>query len=138
MDKKIKKRIEYAFYNYSELLKKSASEVVDLAYRNIAISYDKVAVKSSGGLSMQDKICALIDKTSTYYRWAMVVEKTIEHFAWDARKELIIKKYFLMKKEVEICLKLGICRSTYFYWIDNILDIAYHWAIELGVLKNET
>lgn len=133
----MKRKIEYAFYNYSELLKKSAEEVVNLAYRNIAISYDKVAVKSSTRLSMQDKICALIDKTSIYYRWAMVVEKTIEHFAWDIRKELIIKKYFENQNRYIIVIDLGISDRTYDYWIEEILKIAHLWAKELGLLEKE-
>ena len=137
MDKETKKRIEYAFYNYEELKNSASQELVDLAYKNIAVCYDKPAVKSSVTKTMQDKICAVMDKTSENYRWALVVEKTIEHFSWDCRKQLIFEKYFRKKSETETCLTIGMCRATLFRWIEDILDIAYHWAIELGVITNE-
>ena len=137
MDKDVRKKIEYAFYNYEKLVKVSAQEVVDLAYKDIAVSYDKPAVQSSGGKTMQDKICNLIDKMSESYRWAMVVEKTIEHFEWDCRKQLIFEKYFRRKSEIETCLAIGLCRSTYFYWLEDILTLAYRWAEKFNLLGEE-
>lgn len=134
MDKDVRKKIEYAFYNYEKLVKVSAQEVVDLAYRNISISYDKPAVQSSGGKTMQDKICALIDKTSENYRWAMVVEKTIEHFEWDLKKNLIIYRYFKRYGRFKTMDMIGISERTYNYWNEDILTLAYRWAEKFNLL----
>jgi hypothetical protein len=137
MDKNVRHKIEYAFYNYDKLRDSSAKELVDLAYKDIAVSYDKPAVQSSGGKTMQDKICALIDKTSENYRWAMVVEKTIEHFAWDCKKQLIIEKYFKKENRYKIAQNIGMSDRTFDYWLEDILTLAYRWAIELGVMENK-
>ena len=137
MDKKIRKKIEYAFYNYEKLVKASAQEVVDLAYKDIAVSYDKPAVQSSSGKTMQDKICNLIDKMSESYRWAMVVEKTIEHFEWDLKKKLIIYRYFKRYGRFKTMDMIGISERTYNYWNEDILTLAYRWAEKFNLLGEE-
>ena len=137
MDKNVKHKIEYAFYNYDKLRDSSAKELVDLAYKDIAVSYDKPAVQSSGGKTMQDKICALIDKTSENYRWAMVVEKTIEHFEWDLKKNLIIYRYFKRYGRFKTMDMIGISDRTHTYWLEDILTLAYRWAEKFNLLGEE-
>ena len=136
MEKEIRKKIEYAFYNYEILRNKSAQELVDLAYKNIAVRYDKISVKGSSGKTMQDRICEISDKASEDYRWTLVVEKTIEHYRFDKDISSLIQLHYFQKKgEVEACLCIGISRATLFRFIDKIINIAEQCAISLGVIS---
>ena len=65
-------------------------------------------------------------------------EKVMEHYKFDKAKLKLINLFFLEGKSVvSSCLLVGISRATFFNWINEILDIAYKWAVELGIVEGD-
>ncbi len=138
MTNKIKKLIKKAFYIYPYAFEKVVESTVDWAESNMAIDYTKVVVQTSPEKSKETQLCKIIDNNQEKLRWCYVVEKTLEHFKFEQDKVKFIQMYYFYKKsEVETCLSVGICRRTMFNWQDEILEIAYKWAIELKAIKEK-
>ena len=65
---------------------------------------------------------------------SQMVEKVLEHYKFQPDKLKLIDLYFFKGKTiVNTCLSVGICRATFFNWTNEILEIAYKWAKELGI-----
>lgn len=61
-----------------------------------------------------------------------VADKVIEHYKFDLAKSNLITKFFFEGKSITAtCLSVGICRTTFFKWMNEILELAYLWAKEL-------
>lgn len=132
MEYKIRKQIEYAFYNYDKL-KADASEYIS----------DLCSLKSPGlenlghgsGVSNPTENAGVKLAEYNKYLWCEVVEKTVTAYRWEYEYTLIRKKYVEKKGRQRICIELGLALSTYHYWLDRILNTAEQWARELKVLK---
>lgn len=132
MDNAIKFKIKKAFYNYEKFLKSCVISTVELAEQGLIASYDKLGVQGSKSNTREAKLCGVMDKASEQLRWCYVVEKTLEHFKFERDKvEMIRVHYFNGKGDIETCLKVGITRRTFYYWQNEVLEIAYNWAKEL-------
>ena len=135
MEKSTRKKIEFAFYNYKKLMESAVTSTVEIADANMAVDYSKVVVKSSTTNKKESKICDVIDKSLTAYRWCMVVEKVLDYYKWDCKEKLIRKRYFEKKGTLKICLEIGISERTFKYWKDDILLRAFMWAKELNLIN---
>lgn len=134
MDKYIRRTLKKAFYTYQEMSKNAVQSTVEWAESNFAVDYSKERVKSSAGNVKEGKLCKIIDDNLTAIRWCTVVEKVLDYYKWDGREKLIRQRYFEKKSITAICLNIGICRSTFFIWSDEILLKAEQWARELRLL----
>lgn len=138
MTNKIRKLIKKAFYIYPDAFNNVVVSTVDWAESNMAVDYGKVAVQTSPGNYKETQLCALMDENQKRLRWCYVVEKVLDHYKFEQDKVKFIETYYFHKKsEVETCLSVGICRRTMFNWQDEIMGIAYKWAIELKAIKEE-
>ena len=135
MDKDVRKEIKKAFYNYKALSKKAVQSTVDWAEKNVAVDYSRVKVQSSSSNGKETQLCALIDDSLNAYRWCLVVEKVLEYYKWDCHEQIIRQRFFEKKGITRICIDVGISRSTFFYWVDEIFERAYKWAIEYKLLS---
>ena len=132
MEYKIRKQIEYAFYNYDKL-KADASEYLS----------DLCSLKSPGlenlghgsGVSNPTENAGVKLAEYNKYLWCEVVERTVTAYRWKYEYTLIRKKYVEKKGRQRICTELGLALSTYHYWLDRVLSTAEQWANELKVLK---
>ena len=132
MEYKIRKQIEYAFYNYDKL-KADASEYIS----------DLCSLKSPGlenlghgsGISNPTENAGVKLAEYNKYLWCEVVERTVTAYRWEYEYTLIRKKYVEKKGRRLICAELGICDRTFDYWVGRILNTAEQWAKEFEVLK---
>ena len=132
MEYKIRKQIEYAFYNYDKL-KADASEYLS----------DLCSLKSPGlenlghgsGVSKPTENAGVKLAEYNKYLWCEVVERTVTAYRWEYEYTLIRKKYVEKKGRRLICVELGICDRTFDYWVGRILNTAEQWAKEFEVLK---
>lgn len=132
MEYKIRKQIEYAFYNYDKL-KADASEYIS----------DLCSLKSPGlenlghgsGVSNPTENAGVKLAEYNKYLWCEVVEKTVTAYRWEYEYTLIRKKYVEKKGRRLICTELNLPERTYHYWLDRVLGTAEQWAKELKVLK---
>ena len=135
MKKRARDLIKHALYNYRDMQKVAVISTVDWAESNFAIDYSKVSVQSSPSNYKETQLCALIDDNLKKVRWCYVVEKVLDHYHFEPDKQKFIREhYFLKKGETAICLDIGISRATLYRWQEEILGIAYRWAIELKVI----
>lgn len=134
LERKIRKKIEWAFYNYDNLKKQAEEYILDIAESQMAVSYDKLPVQSSNGNGVERAVINGIDK-NTAYKWCKVVEQTIEHFADTGKDTLVKLKYFEKLREWQLCDKLYITRPSLFNWLEDILTYATMVALQDRLIK---
>lgn len=65
----------------------------------------------------------------------LLVEKVLEHYRFEIDKLKMIELYFFEGKTITFtCLEVGICRATFFNWMNEVLYVSEKWAKELGVV----
>lgn len=131
MTKQQRKKIEREFYGYTRNRQKAADYVSSHVYDHFGVDYSSERVKSSHGNGTESSVIRMIDEADEAWRWCLVFEKTLERFRWEKKDELMRKKYIERKNPYMICGEIGIGRSTYFYWKEEILQIAFLWATDL-------
>ena len=134
MEKSVKRKIEYAFFNYKKNMATGVISTVDWAESNMGVDYSKICVQSSNVNSKETKLCEIIDDGITAYRWCLVVEKVLDYYKWDVKERFIRQRYFDKKSMYQICLNIGICERTFKYWKDEILHKAQQWAEEMRLI----
>lgn len=133
MTKQQRKTIEREFYKYK--WNKSQAE----NYAVCAVAYDSSApdgerVKTSTGNAAEQLMIRAIFETERLRGWCTVFEKTLEKFKWEQKDKLMEKRYLERKGIWRTCDEIGISRATYFYWLEDILQVACLWAKELKLL----
>ena len=68
------------------------------------------------------------------HSWCTVYEKTLEKYKWENKDKLIQKRYIERKSVWRTCDEIGICRATYFYWLEDILQTAFMWTKEFKLM----
>lgn len=133
MTKQQRKTIESEFYRY-EWNKKHADNyaVATVAYNSS--DHDGERFKASKGNTMEQLVIRSIYDQERIRSWVTVFDMTIEKFKWEQKDELMQKRYIERKGIWRTCDEIGISRATYFYWLDEILRVAFMWAKELKVI----
>ncbi len=127
--------VKKVLYKYPDMMKGAVQSTVEWAESNMAVDYSKVAVQTSPSNYKEAQLCKILDENLANVRWCYVVEKVLDHYRFEPDKQKFIREhYFLKKGETAICLDVGISRATLYRWQEEILDIAYRWAIELKVI----
>lgn len=130
-----KKIIKKALYHYKDMMKSAVISTVEWAESNFAVDYSKASVQTSPSNYKETQLCALIDDNLKNVRWCYVIERVLDHYRFEQDKVKFIEMhYFKQKGEIETCLEVGISRRLFYYWQEEIIDIAYRWAKELKVL----
>lgn len=61
-----------------------------------------------------------------------VVEKVLDHYKFEVDKLKMIDLFFFKGNSItKTCLEVGICRTTFFNWSNEILELTEKW---MGVL----
>lgn len=134
IDKKIRKKIENAFYNYSSLKQQGAEYLVELAEAGLTAKYDSVGGRASGDNTTETRCVKAVDSNRAV-QWCRVVEKTLEHFRDTGKDTLIRLRYFEHLKLWKCGEKLYISESALKLWINDILDYAFAVSAYLHLIK---
>lgn len=126
-----KRKIKREFYRYQKNRDKAASDIAEKALAHFGMDYSSDRVKSSPGNVSENQIVRFIDEIDESYRWCIVFEKTIERFRWTGKDKIMRMKFIDHMRAYQIQGEIGIERSTYFYWLNDILCAAYMWARDL-------
>lgn len=133
MTKQQRKIIEREFYRYNFNKRTADNYAVDaVAYSSAAPDGERV--KASGGNTNEQLIIRAVYDAERMRGWCKVYEKTLDKFRWEQKDKLMQKRYIERKGVTKICCELHIAESTYHYWHNDILLIAYMWARELKLL----
>ena len=135
MTRQQRKTIEREFYRYIENREKAAAHISERALDGFGTDFSEPRVKSSPkGNAMEARIIGIISESERTWAWCKVFEKTIERFRWTQKDELMRRRYIEGETDTETCMRICIERRTYYYWLNEILDIAFMWAREYGIL----
>lgn len=89
---------------------------------------------------LKKEVKRIVKKAFTEYKQTAdngteMVEKVLEHYRFEPDKVKMIRLYFLDGQSVNyVCIAVGISRSTFFYWMNEILDLSLRWAKELKLI----
>ena len=65
--------------------------------------------------------------------WDKVVERTLIKFSFEREEQIIKMKFVERKQRYNICKELQIKKRQFYYYLNRIYDVAYLWAVELGL-----
>lgn len=134
MTRQQRKTIEREFFAYPANLEKAANAAADCAYANFGTDFSEPRVKSSpAGNVAENRLIKLIGEEDLAWRWCVVYQKTFERFRWTQKDELMRRRYIERESEIKSCMEIGIARSTYYLWVEEILLAANMWAKDLGL-----
>lgn len=134
MEKTTQRKIEYHFKNYNKLKKSAVQSTVDWATENMATDYSRERVQTSPSNYREEILCRLIDSSSEALRWALVIDKVIDHYKFENKSRMIIAHYFMNETIRKTCRIVGISSKTYFNWKNEIFDLTERWARELRII----
>lgn len=133
LDRKLRRRVERAFYDYELNKKRGVDQIVELAESGLIAQYDKVGGRAGVGNPTEKKaILAAADKS---YLWCRVVENTLITFRWEIEEWIINMYYFRNMSRATICEELGIAERTFTYTTSRIVERAFMWASEYGLVS---
>ncbi|MDE6442333.1 MAG: DUF1492 domain-containing protein [Clostridia bacterium] len=130
MTKQQRKTIEREFYKYEWNRREATNHTVTaVAYNSSAPDGERV--KTSSGNKNEQLMIRAIYETEQMLGWVKVFEKTLDKFKWEHKDKLMRKRYIERKSIWRTCEEIGISRATYFYWLEDIMQTAFMWALEL-------
>ena len=134
MTRQQRKTIEQEFYGYSENMKKAAAHISERVFEGFETDFSEPRVKSSPkGNAMEARTVGIISESERTWKWCKVFEKTLERFKWTQKDELMRRRYIKRETDTTTCMAIGISRSTYYLWVEEIIIAAFAWALELRI-----
>ena len=140
LDRKIRKRVEYAFYNYKTLKEQGANYIVELAESGLTARLDSVG--GSSGKSNPTEAKGI--KAAECYDaipWCRVVERTKKRFMDEPLKLKLIEYRYERKTPIkQLYTKhydkfYASEKKTFYNWLDEILTYAAMLAIQERIIK---
>lgn len=133
MTKQQRRKIEYEFFNYKRNLETAAGYIAEHAFDGFGVDYSRSPVKSSPRNSVEKAIVRALCEEERAYKWCLVYQRTMDRFRWTQKDELLHRRYQTSEHEVQTCMNIHVERRTYYYWLTEILEVAFLWAQELGL-----
>lgn len=134
MTKRIRKQIEWHFYNYTADREIYDERVAEIAESGIVANYAAVGGQSAPANPTERK-GLLINDLSTERTWATVVRNTFTAFRFDPEYDLMQAMYVDGKKPKEIYESGFTSASTFWRARERWLKEAYDWAQLYGLLR---
>src|SRR5690554_6881185 len=139
LDWKIRKKIEWAFYNYNTLKQRAKEYICDIASEGLTARYGVAG--SSNGYSNPTENKALSAASQNDEAWCKVVEHTFEQFKYEPLKTKLIKYRYDKGLSVrQLCDNYNneffvFEEKTFYNWINEILTYAAMVAIQERLIK---
>jgi hypothetical protein len=139
LDYGMRKKIEWAFYNYEVLKKRVKEYVYDIACTGVTARYEAVGGHSNC-ISNPTELKGISAAMQQDEAWVRVVDKTIEHFKDDPKKTKFIQYKYMKRIPVRALLVkyrdvFDIYEEKTFYnWLDEILTYAAMVAIQYRLI----
>lgn len=134
LERRLRKTIEWAFYNYKAMRDEAAQAIADAADKQLSVNYGGAAVKSSPGNTNERSVISAIDRAESY-KWCKVVEQTLEHFEGTGKDTLVRLKYFERQREWRLCERLYVSRRALFEWVEDVITYAVMLGLQYGLVK---
>lgn len=134
LTKRLRKQIEWHFYNYKADLALYNDRVRDILESGLTANFDRVGSFGGGTPSSPTERKALqLEALDREYGWATVVRNTFNAFRFEPEYEIMVALYIEHRSRREI-FSGGLWETSFYRWRDNWLEHAYKWAKELKLL----
>ncbi len=134
LDRKLRRRVERAFYDYTINKERGAEAIVELVERGLTAKYGAVGCSNDVGNPTESKAIKAAEGSDAAL-WCRVVEMTQAHFNGTGKDTLIKLRYFDKLSERKVCDKLYLERSAYFDWLTDVLTYAVMLSIQFELIK---
>lgn len=131
MTKEQRKTIEKEFYKYKQNCALAADFVASRAIAGLGVDYSRDRVTGTNANTVENSVVNTVEEAERLWKWCKVYENTYDRFKWTQKEKLMQMRYIDQNHDVCICDVIGISRSTYFYWVEDILQVAYLWTQDL-------
>lgn len=132
VDRKVRYKIERSFKDYAKNRQRGAEYIVELAESGLIAQYGKVGSGNNVGNPTEAKAIKAAGDIAAL--WCKVVENTLITFKWEIEEWIIDMYYFRKLSRAEICDELGIAERTFTYATSRIVERAFMWAAEYGLI----
>jgi len=136
MNTEIRKKIEWAFYHYEKLREQDLENQDNIIFESIASdetkSYGGVGKKGS---AVENKALRLLDLFLNG-SWLKVVENTFTTLRFGYEFKLMQELYIKKKNARQIILDNNLCESSYHFWKNRWLAVAFKWAQEFKLIES--
>lgn len=133
LTKRIRKQIEWHFYNYAADKELYEERVAEIAESGVVANYSAIGGHSPPGNPTERK-GLLINELSAECSWATVVRNTFIAFRFEPEFKVMVELYINGRPRDEL-LCGGLWESTFYRWRDNWLEFAYKWAKKFNLLS---
>lgn len=133
MNTYIRRQLEWHFRNYEADKALQSIKANDIAESNIVVGFSKIGSNKCGKADPTARKALLICEINDRGSWAAVVENTFKAFRFEPEYEIMTALY-IEKKTWQQFLADGFNESTFWYWRDRWLEVAYQWAKEYELL----
>lgn len=140
MTKTERKIILDALYNYREYKTKTV-DVTDIAESHLTPEFGKVGSgKGTPKNGKENAVIKVIDEDIKRSRLCLAIEKTLERYEFDEPKKNFMFLRFIGDVHgrrygiARVSDKIGISERTANYWIEEIINYVYMWAVTLKAL----
>lgn len=132
LNTRLRKQIEWHFYNYSADQKLYEEKVRDICESGLTANL-KAAGGHSGISRPTENKAIRLEALGQERSWAGVVQNTFNTFRFEPEYYIMVELYIKRRPYREL-FKDGIWETTFYRWRDKWLQCAYKWAREFGLL----
>ncbi len=130
---RIRKEIEWHFYNYQADLSLYNAKVEDIVYGGLTARYDRVGGGGGEPSSPTESKAFKLEYLDREKNWATVVRNTFTVFRFEPEYDIMVELYIKRRSRKEL-LSDGLWETTFFRWREKWLMCAYKWAREFRLL----
>lgn len=129
---RLRKQIEWHFYNYEADLALYEDRVRDIIDSGLTVEFGRVGSGTRPGNPTESKVMRL-DELDNRRSWAAVVRNTFNAFKFEPEYDIMVALYVNGKQYRELCTG-GLWERTLYRWRDKWLEYAYKWAKEFKLI----
>lgn len=132
LTKKLRKQIEWHFYNYKADAAIYDNHVCEILDSGLIANYDGIGGGSDVNNPTECKGLKLYELNNEQ-TWAAVVRNTFIAFRFEPEHKVMVELY-IKERPLKELLRDELWESTFYRWRDNWLEYAYKWAKRFGLL----
>lgn len=132
LTKRLRKQIEWHFYNYAADAALYEERERDILSEGLTANFNRVGSCPNRGSATESKAVRL-EALGTQRTWATVVRNTFNAFRFEPEYSIMSALYIQGKPYKEL-FSDGLWETTFWRWREKWLEYAYKWAREYELL----
>jgi len=136
LNTRLRKQIEWHFYNYKAGQKLYEERVQDIIESNMTVNFSHIGSRSRRGSPTENKAIR-IEALDREQSWALAIRNTFLTFRFSPEYDVMAALYIDQKPRrtvIDEFFMSGLWERTFWRWRDKWLDCACEWAQEFKLL----